>query len=67
MAKSKSIIEQKPIEEVKEPIQEVEEPIEEITVIGIAQAEKYQKGGWQLIDCHLTSKGKQYLFRKGKK
>ena len=32
--------------------------------IGITEAEKLQKGGWQLIDCHLTPEGKKYKFRK---
>ena len=33
-------------------------------VIGITEAEKLQKSGWRLIDCHLTPEGKKYKFRK---
>jgi len=32
--------------------------------IGITEAERLQKSGWQLIDCHLTPEGKKYKFRK---
>jgi len=32
--------------------------------IGITEAERLQKSGWQLIDCHHTSEGKKYKFRK---
>lgn len=60
---------------IEEPKIEVEtkelEPIidkepEEMTVIGTASAENLQKGGWTLIDAHLTPKGKEYKFRKVK-
>lgn len=52
-------------EKVIEPIIETELIKEETaTVVGIASAEKYQKSGWQLIDCHLTPEGKEYKFRK---
>ena len=34
------------------------------TVIGITEAEKLQKSGWRLIDCHLTPEGNKYKFRK---
>jgi len=37
----------------------------EKTVLGTSEAEKLQKSGWQLIDCHLTHSGeKEYKFRK---
>ena len=38
---------------------------DEIEVVGIIEAEKLQKSGWQLIDCHQTSEGKVYKFKKG--
>ena len=36
----------------------------EKTVLGTSEAEKLQKSGWQLIDCHLIPNGKEYKFRK---
>ena len=66
MAKKKPITETEKVEEVKEePITIVTEKEDEtVLVVGINSAEKYQKSGWQLIDCHLTPEGKQYKFRK---
>ncbi|MBK7380412.1 MAG: hypothetical protein IPJ03_15770 [Ignavibacteriales bacterium] len=78
MAKSKfaktvkNVVEETP-EEVKvdlappvetKPI--ITEQEETQTVTGVASAEKLQKGGWQLISCRLTPKGKEYKFRKVK-
>lgn len=34
-------------------------------IIGLTEAEKLQKSGWQLIDCHQTPDGKVYKFKKG--
>jgi len=44
---------------VKETVGETEK-----TVLGLSEAERLQKSGWQLIDCHLTPEGKKYKFRK---
>lgn len=62
-------------EKTKVEMDSLENPIEMIvtqpeeetqTVIGVASAENLQKGGWTLIDAHLTPKGKEYKFRKVK-
>ena len=66
MAKKKPITEIEKVEEVKAEPKPIPVKDEDITVIGIVQAEKYQKSGWQLLDCQLTSEGKQYKFRKAK-
>ena len=34
--------------------------------IGITEAERLQKRGWQLVDCHQSLKGQVYKFKKGK-
>ena len=40
------------------------------TVIGIIEAEKLQKAGWRLVDCHQTSDdpfgNKEYKFERNK-
>jgi len=43
-------------------------PITEVfkEVIGVELAERLQKGGWQLIDCHQTPQGMLYKFKEGK-
>jgi hypothetical protein len=62
MAKSKKKLEIEFIPEVITP-----EEKDEIEVIGVTEAEKLQKSGWQLIDCHQTPDGKVYKFKKGNK
>ena len=43
-----------------------EKPKEEIkTVIGVSEAEKLREEGWKFISATLTSKGKEYKFKKG--
>jgi hypothetical protein len=41
-----------------------EETLNEIETLDLIKAEKLQKSGWQLIDCHQTPDGKIYKFRK---
>ena len=58
---------EKVVEVIDTTIPKVNEP-EEKTVIGIAEAEKLQKSGWQLVSVTQESDnpydGKTYKFRK---
>jgi hypothetical protein len=55
----------------KETVQLKEEPKgDEKKVIGIIEAEKLQKAGWRLVDCHPISDSpfgdKEYKFERNK-
>ena len=57
--------------ESKETVQLKEEPKgNKKTVIGVIEAEKLQKAGWRLVDCHRISDNpfgaKEYKFERNK-
>ena len=54
----------KEAEKVIEIIKKIPDDVNEIEVTNIIEAEKLQRAGWRLIDCHLSSDGKIYKFER---